>query len=296
VIEPLIAAALVGAIVSVAGTVWTLVKERHRAKQEIRPEGRITLTVGDSSKITLDASDFSREDLQAVIEALEDAHQAHDRRPASNSPLLAERAVVQGVVALADLGAVRGVFHQADEVNVAAARILMESIPALPEDQVICVATLPSHSGMKRSPKTPPPGLELFKQRLVERATTAPGWRIRHLLNFNTSEDLDIWLELEERLAEAPRYEARAYVISTSLPILAPLVVANEHVLLANEDPREARLRTAVHLQGRRVAFWATTYFDDLWDGAPYQLRSQRGRQDSEIERLRLELDRLRPL
>jgi hypothetical protein len=204
--------------------------------------------------------------------------------------LLAERAVVQRAVALAELGAVRGAFHQADEVHLAAARVVMESTPAAPEDQVICVATLPGHSARKMSPKTPAPGLDLFRQQLVGRATTVPGWRVRHLLNFNTLEELDAWLALEAHLAEAPRYEARAYTTATSLPILAPLIVANEHVLLANEDPQHARLRTAVHLQGRRVAIWATAYFDDLWDGAPFRLRSQRGRQVSEIETLRREL------
>lgn len=206
--------------------------------------------------------------------------------------LLAERAVVQRVATLADVGAVRGTLHQADEVNVAAAAVLIDSTPATPEDQVICVAMLPGHSGRKRSPKTPPPGVDLFRQRLVQRATASPGWRVRHLLNFNSSEDLDRWLAFDELLAEAPRYEARGYLISKSLPILAPLIVANEHVLLANEDPREARLRTAVHLQGRRVAIWATAYFDELWDGAPYQLRLQRGRQASEAARLRRALNR----
>lgn len=204
--------------------------------------------------------------------------------------LLVERVVVHRAAALAEMGAVRGAFHQADEVHLAASQVLIQSTPTSAEDQVICVSALPGHNGIKRRPEKSAIGVNLFMQKLVERATTSPGWRIRHLLNFNSLEDFDNWLRLEEKLAGAPKYEARAYLTSTSLPILAPLIVANEHVLLANEDPQEARLRSAVHFQGRNVAVWATTYFDDLWEGAPFLLRSQRGRHVPAIEAVRRQL------
>jgi hypothetical protein len=61
------------------------------------------------------------------------------------------------------------------------------------------------------------------------------------------------------------------------MPLAAPLVIANQDAFLGIEAPARCELTAAIQMSGRRPASWATRYFNDLWDAAPYTVRTRNG-------------------
>jgi hypothetical protein len=100
-------------------------------------------------------------------------------------------------------------------------------------------------------------------------------------------DDLASLTEFMNASANAPAYEVKSYCTHSSLPILAPLVVANNDVLLGVEDAIKYELKNAVHITGRSFAIWASRYFVDVWEQAPFSIRSRGGIDADGMEDLR---------
>jgi hypothetical protein len=177
------------------------------------------------------------------------------------------------------------------------ARIIDQCDPA-PSDRVIAMASLHGHSGNRvtEDEVRPPTGVSqafaAFDGALFARMTSRdPTWRFRQLVNAtNVSRLENLLRKVIEK--ESPRLEVRAFARADSLPMVSPLVVANEHAFFGPQDDLYYRAGSALYVRDRTVAVWATRYFDSLWDAAPFRIRTPAGIEPGEIQRLRAELER----
>lgn len=122
-----------------------------------------------------------------------------------------------------------------------------------------------------------------FQARMVEMARS--GWIIRSVVAADSLRRLD---EVEVMLSalDGPNVHVRAY--SGPLPpSLSMVVVGNDDVILGHDHPRWAKPANSVVFNSRALAGWATNYYDDLFDSAPYRLRSPRGVDEDQVRSLR---------
>jgi hypothetical protein len=146
--------------------------------------------------------------------------------------------------------------------------------------------------GGKRLPKPsrPDPVFEVFDG-AIDRcvASTGPGmWRVYEIYNIPDEERFDVLMELIGKRQGAEGYEVRAFTRTEGLPHLSPLVIGDEDLLIAVDDPRYYRASSAVHLRGRDPVRLATEYFYSLWNDPRIRvLKTETGVEWGEIETIR---------
>ncbi|MFA6148852.1 MAG: hypothetical protein WC899_11655 [bacterium] len=139
-------------------------------------------------------------------------------------------------------------------------------------------------------PSRPDPVFEVFDG-AIDRcvASSGPGmWRVYEIYNIPDEERLDSLLDLIRTRQGAEGYEVRAFARAEGIPHLSPLIIGDEDLLVAVDDPRYYRASSAVHLRGRDPVRLATEYFYSLWNDPRIRvLKTETGVDWDEIDALR---------
>lgn len=117
-------------------------------------------------------------------------------------------------------------------------------------------------------PSRPDPVFEVFDG-AIDRCVTSTGpgmWRVYEIYNIPDEERLDSLMDLIRNRQGAEGYEVRAFARTEGIPHLSPLIIGDEDLLIAVDDPRYYRASSAVHLRGRDPVRLATEYFYSLWN------------------------------
>jgi len=140
------------------------------------------------------------------------------------------------------------------------------------------------------SPSRPDPVFEVFDG-AIDRcvASSGPGmWRVYEIYNIPDEERLDSLMDLIRNRQGAEGYEVRAFARTEGVPHLSPLIIGDEDLLIAVDDPRYYRASSAVHLRGRDPVRLATEYFYSLWNDPRIRvLKTETGVDWDEIGALR---------
>ena len=139
-------------------------------------------------------------------------------------------------------------------------------------------------------PSRPDPVFEVFDG-AIDRcvASSGPGmWRVYEIYNIPDEERLDSLMDLIRNRQGAEGYEVRAFARGEGIPHLSPLIIGDEDLLIAVDDPRYYRASSAVHLRGRDPVRLATEYFYSLWNDPRIRvLKTETGVDWDEIGALR---------
>jgi hypothetical protein len=139
-------------------------------------------------------------------------------------------------------------------------------------------------------PSRPDPVFEVFDG-AIDRcvASSGPGmWRVYEIYSIPDEERLDSLLDLIRNRQGAEGYEVRAFARAEGVPHLSPLIIGDEDLLIAVDDPRYYRASSAVHLRGRDPVRLATEYFYSLWNDPRIRvLKTETGVDWDEIDALR---------
>jgi hypothetical protein len=160
--------------------------------------------------------------------------------------LLIERLALELLVREDGQGKVLGAFFDVESLRLAAINTLAGANPESPEDRVLLVTTIPGHAAEKK-------GLFVYnrsdtashadvQQKIRDKIVAEPNWRVRQIINITSLDELESFRLFMGSVDAAPAYEVRAYSTRQSLPVAAPLVIANRHVLLGTEDSTAYRL------------------------------------------------------
>ena len=122
-----------------------------------------------------------------------------------------------------------------------------------------------------------------FRETMDARALE--GWTMRVVVNASTSARVDV-LEDVVYTMDGPDVEIRAYPLELPL-VMAPMIVANRDVFIAYDHLRYERPHAAIQMRSLSVVNWATNYFDQLFDGAPFTLRNLHGPDESQLKTFR---------
>jgi hypothetical protein len=105
-------------------------------------------------------------------------------------------------------------------------------------------------------------------------------WYVRELYNIVDEERLAMILA---RIRQAPLsegYEVRAFCVRNPIPQFKPLVVGQEDLFLAVDDPTYYRVSAGMHIRGSGFVSLASTHFYTLWNAQSpqvFQLRTATG-------------------
>jgi hypothetical protein len=116
------------------------------------------------------------------------------------------------------------------------------------------------------------------------------GWSIRILYHVESIERLEWVRKYLIGMHDAADLEARA-VVHTTQEILAPLIIGDSHVFLAQGDRRFHAVRAGIWLKEISANVFARNYFDSLWQAASLRvLRRATGLDETTFEDIRSEL------
>jgi len=139
-------------------------------------------------------------------------------------------------------------------------------------------------------PSRPDPVFEVFDG-AIDRCVVSSGpgmWRVYEIYNIPDEERLDSLMDLIRNRQGAEGYEVRAFAHTEGVPHLSPLIIGDEDLLIAADDPRYYRASSAVHLRGRDPVRLATEYFYSLWNDPRIRvLKTETGVDWDEIGALR---------
>lgn len=139
-------------------------------------------------------------------------------------------------------------------------------------------------------PSRPDPVFEVFDG-AIDRCVVSSGpgmWRVYEIYNIPDEERLDSLMDLIRNRQGAEGYEVRAFARTEGVPHLSPLIIGDEDMLIAVDDPRYYRASSAVHLRGRDPVRLATEYFYSLWNDPRIRvLKTETGVDWDEIGALR---------
>lgn len=143
------------------------------------------------------------------------------------------------------------------------------------------------------TPSRPDPVIEMFDG-AIDRcvASSGPGmWRVYEIYNIPDEERLDSLMDLIRNRQGAEGYEVRAFARTEGIPHLSPLIIGDEDLLIAVDDPRYYRASSAMHLRGRDPVRLATEYFYSLWNDPRIRvLKTETGVDWDEIDALRAQI------
>ena len=180
------------------------------------------------------------------------------------------------------------VFQSRDALYSAAISTITE-IGSMPnDDRRIFHAAL--HSYGDRLPDPPSSVLKAFGELYSDCVTSsgAGSWKVRVLFNISTESRLDSIVQRLLGWEEAEDFEARFFVLPSSLPNLSPMIVGKYHVFLGIDDPRYFRVRKGFGVTGERTTQQLLDYLEELWrDDRTFKVRTETGVQRDEVERAR---------
>jgi hypothetical protein len=93
-----------------------------------------------------------------------------------------------------------------------------------------------------------------------------------------------------QRYKNADGYEVKAFVISTKIDPLSPLIIGETFTAIAEDDKRLFRAGGGVVMHGRAATSMFASYFDELWEQSEYFIRPASGLDDRQVRALRAEL------
>ena len=172
------------------------------------------------------------------------------------------------------IGDIRRRIHQAEAVYCstltetygAIAAAIYEVSAGPVSERTISLAAMHGYGESRdREPRGFEPATEAFDKALAF-AVTKRNFQIRELFNINDPERLAMVVGRLEQRDATSESEVKVISISDALPLLAPLVIGEEHVFLALADSRYNRVARAIHLRGKAYADFAKRYFDELWN------------------------------
>jgi hypothetical protein len=122
------------------------------------------------------------------------------------------------------------------------------------------------------------------------------GWSVRILYNVESLDRLEWIHDYLAKMHNAPDLEARAMVRATR-EILAPLIIGDNHVLLAQGDRRFHAVRAGIWMKDTSTNLLVRNYFDSLWQARDLRvIRNATGIDKSEFESIRQEILSSKPL
>ncbi len=122
-----------------------------------------------------------------------------------------------------------------------------------------------------------------FRQAMSERASQ--GWKIQNVVVTANPVRMAM-LEGMIHGLDGPEVEIKAYPMAVPL-VLSPLIIGNREVFLAYDHQRFERPKAALHLRSTAIVSWASGYFDQLFNNAPFTLRSNHGPEQDQIDAFR---------
>jgi len=128
---------------------------------------------------------------------------------------------------------------------------------------------------------------QVHRALMAQRA--AEGWQMHVVLSAGNPSRLGSIAAMMETL-EGPNVEIFAYPYRLPM-VLAPVIIANQVVLLSHDHRRWERPDSAILIRSRTVADWASKFFVDLVADAPIRLRTPSGADQIEFNRLKRYLD-----
>jgi hypothetical protein len=116
-----------------------------------------------------------------------------------------------------------------------------------------------------------------------------PSWSIRILYNVDTLDRLDWIHDYLSSIKGSPDLEARA-LTHVDQEILAPLIIGERHVLIAQGDRRYHAVRAGIEIVDSSANDLMRSYFDSLWHDVDLVIRRPTGIDEAAFEKVRSEL------
>jgi hypothetical protein len=117
-----------------------------------------------------------------------------------------------------------------------------------------------------------------------------PGWSVRIIYHINSLERLEWVHDYLANMRNAFDLEARVIVHATQ-ELLAPLIVGDDHVFLAEGDRRFFAVQAGIWIRQPSANYFARGYFDSLWQSQDLKvLRRATGLNEETFEAIRQEL------
>jgi hypothetical protein len=183
-------------------------------------------------------------------------------------------------------------FLQREPLYIASALVIEEATAASGEKKTLLLAALHGHSRRLVKPSRRNPVFEMWDL-VMKRCIQSPQWTVQHIFHVTTEERFQMVLDYMDEGRNVEGYEVRVFSFAESLPHLSILVVGEEHLFIAADDPHYYRASECIHIQGQEAVRFGTRYFEALWnDPRTYKLHSAIGRNQGEIDRLREHLHR----
>jgi hypothetical protein len=149
-----------------------------------------------------------------------------------------------------------------------------------------------SATGIAHARPAPPHGDPATREyyRALEAVMDRAGWTIRIIYNIESLERLDWVHDYLAKMHEATDLEARAAVRATR-EIIAPLIVGDTHIFLAQGDRRFHGVRAGIWINDPSANLFARNYFDSLWHAPELRvIRRATGLDETAFEAIREEL------
>lgn len=114
----------------------------------------------------------------------------------------------------------------------------------------------------------------------------ADDWRVREVINVASAERLG---RIEKHRLQLPGsyFQVRAVTETSLTSVLLVLIVGSADVFIGRDDNRHHAAQSGIHVYGEEAARWALSYFEELWNVAPYRLREVAGTSQDGLNRLR---------
>lgn len=212
---------------------------------------------------------------RVVRQAVDEPHQQPNSTSTDSSPQAATQPVV---------------LFDAISIYRAAVRILESCVAVPPQDRLILFTSLHGLDGRRFAHEEDPhaqdevlEALASFKQAVAAKAKD--GWHVKQIFNITTTERFAGIVDSIRNIS-ARYWEIRAYCTVKAPPPLNALIVAKRELLLATDDLRAYGPRTCIHVVDDDTAAWASDWFAQVWDGAPFTLRTSVEVDEDEIARL----------
>lgn len=116
------------------------------------------------------------------------------------------------------------------------------------------------------------------------------GWSVRIIYHVESLERLEWVYKYLASMREAVDLEARA-ILHTAQEMIAPLIIGDDHVFLAQGDRRFYAVRAGIWVRESSANLFARSYFESLWQGPDLRvLRRATGLDEETFMAIRQEL------
>lgn len=168
------------------------------------------------------------------------------------------------------LEAVRGgkviqYFSTRNELLMAAATIIASEPSSRAKPNHLRLAALHDDERKKEHPARRNPAFVFFDE-LMQSCMKSSEWKVQHLYYITTKRRFDMIVRRIEEAGSAEGFEVRALSLGKSPPALSPLIIGENHLFLAADDPDYFRPHYGIHIQSKEAVVFAVRYFDQVWE------------------------------